>query len=332
MLAPTRTALVCALAGYYACLNVPADVRADPAAHFELRLAVTEQDAVMELGNPADETLQLELWVEITGVAPEALVQAFSVYLKASANGVVSFDGTFDDSPFPFVLPQGTDNVPFTGDFSRAGLTTMTGVSAGIGAPALYGRFTISAIGAGSVAYSFSDAGGAVRPWQVKIVNLPDLVGDDLTYSISPLVASIHVIPPVVTPDADHDGDVDLADYSAMILCVDEGGALPSPACASRDLNGDTHVDRNDLQMFVAALTGPLPEQGDLDADGDVDLRDFSRMQTCFFVEGLKAENEACQFADIDRDEETGMADFHLLFDHLSGPGAEGELRSSASH
>ena len=125
---------------------------------------------------------------------------------------------------------------------------------------------------------------------------------------------------------------MDLADYAALLRCVDPGGALPGGTCASRDLNGDGRVDRDDISVFVSALTGPMPEQGDLDADGDVDLRDYSRMQACFCCGASPAKEEVCRFADINGDDETGMADVYLLLDHLSGPSRDGEIRGRAVH
>ena len=54
------------------------------------------------------------------------------------------------------------------------------------------------------------------------------------------------------------------------------------------DYNGDGHVDRSDVDLFVSCVSGPsIPltpgcENRDLDHDGDVDQTDFGMLQRCF--------------------------------------------------
>ena len=62
--------------------------------------------------------------------------------------------------------------------------------------------------------------------------------------------------------DADGDGDVDLADYAAMVPCLSgpyqaNGFIAPSAACRSAfDGDADTDVDLRDWGTFQAACEG----------------------------------------------------------------------------
>ncbi len=54
--------------------------------------------------------------------------------------------------------------------------------------------------------------------------------------------------------DGDEDGDVDLADFMLFQACH---GASATGTCAAFDLNDDDAIDNTDLDLFIAALTGP---------------------------------------------------------------------------
>lgn len=60
----------------------------------------------------------------------------------------------------------------------------------------------------------------------------------------------------VYAPDADSDGDVDVADFAILQRC--QGEALPlSPECIGADVDGDGDLDGDDLGALLFCLTGP---------------------------------------------------------------------------
>jgi hypothetical protein len=63
-----------------------------------------------------------------------------------------------------------------------------------------------------------------------------------------------------VTGDADHDGDVDLADFARMQVCGAGPGAGPLVGvCVQFDFDLDEDVDADDLSGLAAVLQGPHP-------------------------------------------------------------------------
>ena len=63
-----------------------------------------------------------------------------------------------------------------------------------------------------------------------------------------------------VTSDADHDGDVDLADCAEMQVCGQGSGVGPlAGVCVLFDFDLDEDVDAADLLEFAARLEGPQP-------------------------------------------------------------------------
>ncbi len=62
---------------------------------------------------------------------------------------------------------------------------------------------------------------------------------------------------PVVPPDFDDDGDVDMADFAHFQRCL-TGMYIPQTdeACRNADLDGDTDVDAGDLTLFQRCLIG----------------------------------------------------------------------------
>ncbi|MBN1492115.1 MAG: SUMF1/EgtB/PvdO family nonheme iron enzyme [Phycisphaerae bacterium] len=58
--------------------------------------------------------------------------------------------------------------------------------------------------------------------------------------------------------DFDHDGDVDLTDFSGFAACFNGPNRLPTTACAvAADLDIDTDVDLLDFAVFTACFNGP---------------------------------------------------------------------------
>jgi hypothetical protein len=60
----------------------------------------------------------------------------------------------------------------------------------------------------------------------------------------------------LMTGDYDHDGDIDVLDYSAQFACFHGPGIPVTPSCTSFDFNFDSDVDLIDWAGFQAAFTG----------------------------------------------------------------------------
>ncbi len=61
-----------------------------------------------------------------------------------------------------------------------------------------------------------------------------------------------------VPADHDHDGDVDLDDFSAFQICLTGNGqSVTDPDCFWAKLDGDGDADAVDLSLFLACLSGP---------------------------------------------------------------------------
>lgn len=127
--------------------------------------------------------------------------------------------------------------------------------------------------------------------------------------------------------DFDGDGDLDEADFAIFLTAF--GRSVGEPGyLAAADLDGDGTVTVVDFQMwlllyrtFVGDPHASIPtgDPGDFDADGDVDLQDFARLQQC-----LPASPEfvfACLLKfDFDGDREVGLADYVEFEAEITGP------------
>ncbi len=142
-------------------------------ATFGVRLAPTETDAVLDLSDPGDQVLDLELWVTLSdGPLPaEGDVLAYSVYLEPTSGDVISFDpGSFVNvvsADLPQV--QGEDNTPVSGAFSAA-VGFLPPARFALGETRL-GTFSVTAVGEGVVSYSFLDS-PPMRPWSFDFADL----------------------------------------------------------------------------------------------------------------------------------------------------------------
>lgn len=245
-----------------ACALATADaVRAQPHAHFELRLAPGQSDAVMNLVEPAEQTLDLEVWVSVTGIAGDVRATAYSLFLDDDTNGIIAFDDSYVSPPFTFgCVSAGTDDMPDGGDFGRA-CVEPGGTTVGMGTAGLWAQFSIAAVNLGVAHYAFHDNGGA-RVWRVSLSNGSTLQGSALSYSLAPQLAEIAVTVPPASPDADDDGDVDLADYARLMECAKVAMPPATWPCISLDLHSDGVIDVADVVEFVPLLTGPMSKSG----------------------------------------------------------------------
>ena len=57
--------------------------------------------------------------------------------------------------------------------------------------------------------------------------------------------------------DADHDGDVDLADYLQLVECFSPAANSIGAGCKTFDFDDDSDVDLADFVAFQSAFTGP---------------------------------------------------------------------------
>lgn len=318
-----RATLVLGVALTAACYSQV--VMAEPAAEFVLRLGVAETDAVLTLGDPFDDTMELEVWVEVTD-PPNAgtLMRSFAFFLNANQSNVITFNDDFLLDP-AFAgwnpLDSGLDNSPDTGDFDRAFFTFGAGTPEGVGAPTRLGTFTVSALDVGSVGFAFAFE-VPQRLWSVGI-DAEFLQGPQVTGLIDSAVSIIRVVdaPTVRSADADGDCDVDLYDYHSMQLCVPlDGQSISTNGCELLDLNADDEINGMDANLLVEQITGAMPWPGDIDADGDVDLADYGRFQVCLLEFGSPGLEDYCKYADVNRDTVLTSDDYTKFNNHLVGP------------
>lgn len=90
--------------------------------------------------------------------------------------------------------------------------------------------------------------------------------------------------------DFDSDGCVTLVDYQYWLMAYREfvGNPLAQAPTLPGDFDRDYDVDIEDAWDFVPCVSGPGNQasaacaQGDMNADGTVDLRDFAALQRAF--------------------------------------------------
>lgn len=152
----------------YLCLLaviLAASTAAATTAQFELRLPAGT-DNVLNVDNPADKVLNLELWVTLGNGPLPGNVLGYSVHLKPSAGGVVSFNTASYANAVAFDPPlvNGTDNLATTGEFGR-GVNKFPAVPFSLGSTKL-ATFSVTAVGKGTITYSFINS-PPVRPWSL---------------------------------------------------------------------------------------------------------------------------------------------------------------------
>ncbi len=71
-------------------------------------------------------------------------------------------------------------------------------------------------------------------------------------------------------------------------------------------------------EAYIATL--PVPGRADFDGDGDVDLMDFERLQTCFNGPNRPAAQSGCAKTDFDNDADVDLDDFQVFQSCFNGP------------
>ena len=73
----------------------------------------------------------------------------------------------------------------------------------------------------------------------------------------TPQTVTVHVTVETVSPDFDHDGDVDQADFGHLQACLTGQGVAPEdPACFDADVDDDNDVDQEDFTVLRVCLSG----------------------------------------------------------------------------
>ncbi|MCP4589738.1 MAG: hypothetical protein GY842_03250 [bacterium] len=135
----------------------------------------------------------------------------------------------------------------------------------------------------------------------------------------------------IVPGDVDWDGDIDVDDYWAFVAAYGQvRGAVAYRGEA--DLDGDGAIGLPDFQLwtqyyrtYVGDPLAPLPPEdrtGDFDDDGDVDLADFARLQSCYTGQntGLEVLSSFCAELDTDADGDVDSADHGGFVTSMTDP------------
>jgi len=107
--------------------------------------------------------------------------------------------------------------------------------------------------------------------------------------------------------------------------CVDAGSnGAADPELFTRTTRRDEYVDTNGVDMgYHYPITGVAFVAGDSDADGDVDLADFARFQTCFTDPGPATLGCNCCFFDFEwpyGDGDVDLDDYVEFHSAFTGP------------
>jgi len=87
-----------------------------------------------------------------------------------------------------------------------------------------------------------------------------DLVGDPCDAcpdTLDGAIVDAQGCPQPVPGDFDRDGDVDIADFGHLQVCLGGPGVAPQPECQDARLDADSDVDDNDVTVFHWCLSGP---------------------------------------------------------------------------
>jgi hypothetical protein len=147
--------------------------------------------------------------------------------------------------------------------------------------------------------------------------NLPDDTftiansgGSLLGYNISDNVSWLSVSPATGTCSSETD-DIDIV--------YDVAGLPLGPYAATITITATTAT--NTPQTIAVNLTVGPPEfaRVDYDKDHDVDLQDFSKMQSCLTGSGIEQNDPACADTLLDDDDDVDNGDVTIFLDCLTG-------------
>jgi hypothetical protein len=169
-------------------------------ADFSLQLAPGQADATIDPGNPADKSLNLDLWVNLSSTSPlPGGLLSYSVYLRPSATNVIEYTPNSFTSSLAGMFPSmlGTDNSPVTGAFGQAPFG-FSAVPISLGSTKL-ATFTVTALNPGTVGYSFTS--DQTRPWSLDVQdnNAPPFYSASAVCTSTSLPFTINVVPEPAT-------------------------------------------------------------------------------------------------------------------------------------
>jgi hypothetical protein len=123
-----------------------------------------------------------------------------------------------------------------------------------------------------------------------------------------------------IPADISQDFDVDLDDFAILQQCWPAEGEAVAPHCGVADVNRDGVMNLADYDMLRERMHGPRAA-GDVDYDGDIDLRDLTRFMECRsrWNEALLIDCWACDFV---RDGWVDIDDYEALLAGGTGPRA----------
>ncbi len=151
-------------------------------AQFDVRLSPAEQDARIDV----NEVLNLELWVTLSDGPMTENVLGYSVNLSPSGTGAVTVETFAHVATGDASYPQGIDNTPVSGAFSR-GVGFLPSAPFTLGETRL-ALFSVKGLSPGDVSYGFVDA-PPIQPWSFDFSDFSSAVvvaGPSVTIEVVP--------------------------------------------------------------------------------------------------------------------------------------------------
>ena len=141
------------------------------------------QDTTLTVGDPTDDTLDLEVWVTLSDGGD---VYGAQFYLEPDVGGVVGFD-SFTEAIALGPQVHGIDNDPLVGAFGRGLFAEPNPATVSSGNTKL-GTFSVTALAVGEVSYSFA-ASAPFREWSFNYLM------ENAVVSAAPTAVTITVQP-----------------------------------------------------------------------------------------------------------------------------------------
>jgi len=116
---------------------------------------------------------------------------------------------------------------------------------------------------------------------------------------------------PIRPGDWNQDGQITQADMAALSGCLTGPDSSPTPACGTYDMDADGDVDLRDYRGLQFALMHD-ERAGDWNSDGFVWLDDFAAAATCTAGPDQPV-SPSCAFFDLDGDDDIDLADLGKL-------------------